>query len=282
MSTMHFIFFGGEPLSVPILEKLYEKGFIPTVIVCNPDRPQGRKMEITPPRTKLWAQKYNIKTLQPESLKNDEIKNILIAENADLYIVVSYGKIIPKAILEIPQYGTINVHPSLLPKYRGPAPIIGPIVNGDKETGVTIIQLDELMDHGPILTQKKINLLGTESAQDLEKSLALLGADLLIETLPEFIAGKINPIIQNETDATYCKKIKKEDGLLDPANTEEMKYNTFRAYAQWPRTFFFENGKRIIITDAMLENGIFTIKKVLPEGKKEVTYEAYVRNTNTS
>src|SRR3989338_10746157 len=149
---INFIFFGGEPLAVPILEQLYSSGFIPKIIVCSPDKPVGRKQIITPPPTKLWAVEHNISFLQPLKLDSDFLYKLQTIDY-DLAIVLAYGKIIPKNALEIPKFGTINVHPSLLPLYRGLAPITAPILNGDAETGVTIIQLDEKMEKSPILSK---------------------------------------------------------------------------------------------------------------------------------
>lgn len=276
MSKINFAFFGGEPLSVITLQKLYENSFVPGLIISNPDKPQGRNLEMTSPPTALWAKKYNIPLIQPEKLRKEEIMH-----NFDFFIVVSYGKIIPKEILDLPKMGTINVHPSLLPLYRGPSPIVTPILNGDKETGVTIIKIDEEMDHGPILAQEKISLSGNEFIQDLEKSLAKLGGELLVKIIPEFINGKIRPREQNHMGATYVKKIVKTDGEINLEDDPIKNWCKFRAYATWPRTFFFKNGKRIIITDAELIDNKFIIKKVLPEGKKEIKYEDFVK-INTS
>ena len=262
-----FVFFGGEPLAIPVLNKLYENGFIPGLIISNPDKPQGRKLEITSPPTAIWAKEHNIPLSQPEQFDTKEIEG-----HFDFFVVVSYGKIIPQEILDLPKLGTINIHPSLLPLYRGPSPIVSTILNGDKITGVTIIKIDEKMDHGPILAQAKISLSGNESIQDLEKSLAELGSELLIKIIPDFVALKIQEIPQNDAEATYCKKIKKEDGLIDLNDNAEKNYDKFRAYANWPRTFFFKDGKRIIITDAKLENREFKILKIIPEGGKKNTY----------
>ena len=269
---LNFAFFGGEPLAVPTLQKLYEGGLVPGLIISNPDKPRGRNLEMSSPPTAEWAKKHNIPLIQPEKLRREEIKN-----NFDFFVVVSYGKIIPKEILEIPALGTINIHPSLLPHYRGPAPIVNAILNGDAETGVTVMKIDEEMDHGPILAQEKIALSGNESIQDLEKSLAELGGELLAKVIPEFIAGIIKIIEQDHRRATYVKKIVKADGEINLEDNPLKNWRKFRAYASWPRTFFFKNGKRVIVTDAALENGQFVIKKVLPEGKKEIPWEQFER-----
>lgn len=273
-NKFNFAFFGGEPLSIPTLQKLHESGFVPGLIISNPDKPQGRNLEITPPKTAIWAKEHNIPLIQPEKLKEEDIQNVF-----DFFVVVSYGKIIPKEVLDLPKLGTINIHPSLLPLYRGPSPIVTPILNGDTETGVTIIMIDEEMDHGPILAQEKITLSGVESIQDLEKSLAELGGNLLVKTIPEFTTGKIKPKEQDHAKATFCKKIKKEDGLVNlESEPAKVLYNKFRAYSSGPRIFFFKNEKRVIITDAELIDGKFNIKKVLPEGKKEIKYEEFLKS----
>ena len=270
---LNFAFFGGEPLAVPTLQKLYEGGLVPDLIISNPDKPQGRNLEIASPPTAEWAKKHNIPLIQPEKLRREEIKN-----NFDFFVVVSYGKIIPKEILEIPALGTINIHPSLLPHYRGPAPSVNAILNGDAETGVTVMKIDEEMDHGPILAQEKIALSGNESIQDLEKSLAELGGELLAKVIPEFIAGIIKIIEQDHRRVTYVKKIVKADGEINLEDNPLKNWRKFRAYASWPRTFFFKNGKRVIVIDAALENSQFVIKKALPEGKKETTWENFQSN----
>ncbi len=263
-----FAFFGGEPLSVPVLNKLYQSGFIPALIISNPDKPQGRNLQITPPPVAIWAKEHNIPLLQPEKLNKEEIRG-----SFDFFIVVSYGKIIPKEILDLPKLGTMNIHPSLLPLYRGPAPIVSAILNGDQETGATIIKIDKEMDHGPILAQEKIILSGNEFIQNLEKTLAELGGKLLVKTIPEFITGTVKIKEQDHSRATYVKKIVKADGEIDLEDEPIKNWGKFRAYATWPRTFFFKDGKRIIITKARLENNKFIIEKIIPEGSKEMDYK---------
>jgi methionyl-tRNA formyltransferase len=265
---LNFAFFGGEPLAVPTLQKLYESGFVPALIVSNPDKPRGRNLEIASPPTALWAKEHNIHLIQPEKLSKEKLQN-----NFDFFVVVSYGKIIPKEILDLPKLGTINIHPSLLPLYRGPSPIVSAILNGDEETGVSIIKIDEETDHGPILAQEKITLSGNEFVQDLEKSLAELGGKLLVKVIPEFVADKIKIIEQDHAKATYIKKIVKADGEINLQDSPVKNWRKFRAYAFWPRSFFFKDGKRIIVTAAKLENGKFVIKKIIREGGKETDYK---------
>jgi len=180
----------------------------------------------------------------------------------------------PENILNITKLGSLNIHYSLLPKYRGASPVESAILNGDTETGVTIQKMEYKMDSGPIIATEKTEIFPDEKAPDLRKRLLKIGGELLVKMLntPEW---KETP--QDESGATFCKKIKKEDGLMDLADNTKKNYNKFRAYAAWPRTFFFQNGKRIIITAAVLENGEFKIKKVLPEGKKEIKYEDFLK-----
>lgn len=225
----------------------------------------------------LFAEKNNIPCLKPEKL-NEEFAIKLKQENSDLFIVVAYGKIIPENILYMPKLGSINIHYSLLPKYRGASPVESAILNGDTETGVTIQQMEFKMDSGPIISKEEVEILSDEKAPDLRKRLIKIGGELLVKILPDIAGRKIKTIPQDEQKATYCKKIKKEDGLID-LETEHpsVLYNKFRAYASWPRTFFFQNNKRIIITDAELVNNQFVIRKVLPEGKKEIKYEEFIK-----
>jgi methionyl-tRNA formyltransferase len=291
---MNFVFFGTPNVASETLEIFKENGYRPSLVITSPDKPQGRKMLITPPPVKVWAIKNNVPYLQPEKLDEKEIWDVLrtlgrsdgdeqrkfSTENfrgkqniPDFFIVVAYGKIIPENILNMPKFGSINIHYSLLPKYRGASPLESAILNGDTETGVSIQKMEYKMDAGPIIAQEKINILPGEKAPDLRKRLIKIGGELLVKILPDFTGGKIKEIVQNENEATFCKKIKKEDGLIDLNDDAVKNYNKFRAYATWPRTFFFQNGKRIIITKAKLENGKFIVEKIIPENGKEMDYK---------
>lgn len=279
--NLKFVFWGTPDIASETLEILKQNNYIPSLIVTSSDKKQGRKMILTPPPVKIWAEKNNIPYIQPEKLDIKDLEN-----NADLFIVVAYGKIIPENILNIPKFGSINIHYSLLPKYRGASPLESAILNGDIETGVTIQKMKYKIDSGNIIAQERVNIFPNEKAPDLRKHLIKIGGELLTNILPDFINGKTKETTQNEEGATFCKKIKKEDGLLDLNDDAIKNYNKFRAYASWPRTFFFKENKRIIITDAILENNPldetpgkqFIIKKVLPEGKKEIKYEDFIKN----
>ena len=279
--NLKFVFWGTPDIASETLEILKQNNYIPSLIITSSDKKQGRKMILTPPPVKIWAEKNNIPYIQPEKLDIKDLEN-----NADLFIVVAYGKIIPENILNIPEFGSINIHYSLLPKYRGASPVESAILNGDIETGVTIQKMKYKIDSGNIIAQERVNIFPNEKAPDLRKRLIKIGGELLTNILPDFINGKTKETTQNEEGATFCKKIKKEDGLLDLNDDTIKNYNKFRAYASWPRTFFFKENKRIIITDAILENNPldetpgkqFIIKKVLPEGKKEIKYEDFIKN----
>jgi methionyl-tRNA formyltransferase len=263
MEKINFAFFGTPDVASETLEILKQRGFLPSLIITSPDAKQGRKMILTPPSVKVWAEKNNIPYIQ----KLEDLH-----DGFDLFVVVAYGQILPEEILNMPKFGSINIHYSLLPRYRGASPVESVILNGDTETGVTIQKMIYKMDAGPIIATEKTNILPDETSPDLRKRLIKLGGELLVKILPDFINGKTKEIVQNENEATFCKKIKKEDGLIDLLSNATKNYNKFRAYSHWPRTFFFKNGKRIIITDAALEDGKFIVKKILPEGKKEINY----------
>jgi len=269
---MKYIFFGTPNFAAIILEKLIKAGFIPEAVICNPDRPVGRKKIITPPPTKISAQKYGITILQPEILAN--YKSQITNYKPDLFIVAAYAKIIPKEILEIPRFGVIGVHPSLLPKYRGSSPVQFAILNGDEETGVTLYLMDDKMDHGPILKNYKLQITNYKfTYEELLKKLAELGADLLIETLPKFLKGEITLLPQDENQATYTKKFKTEDGYVDLKKDDPLLIERkIRALNPEPGVFTFINKKRIKLLEAKIEKSnnqkSVIITKIQPEGKK--------------
>jgi methionyl-tRNA formyltransferase len=281
----NFIFWGTPEVAAETLEILKSAGYMPALIITAPDRPQGRKLVITPPPVKVWAEENNVPYMQPEEI-SDEFMSRLNLDNYNLSIVVAYGKILPEKLIQMPPLGFINIHYSLLPRWRGASPVEAAILAGDTETGVTIQQMAFKMDAGPVLAIEKTPIDPDEKAEKLKARLTKLGGELLANTLPNIFDKTTIPTEQDESQATYCTKIKKEEGLVDPKNDDPVElYNKFRAYAKWPRIFYFEpNGKRVIITDAALEparsassttnaggDGKFVIKKIIPEGKKETT-----------
>ncbi len=298
-----FVFFGSSRLSMIVLDELLKLNYKPTLIVTTPDKPQGRKLEIKPNVVKEWALSHDIQVLSPVKLDAEFITSLSAClpsgtvGNWPLFVVASYGKIIPEAIINLPTYKTLNIHPSLLPRYRGASPLPTAILENTKNTGVTIMQLDVEMDHGPIVAQKSINLedhfKDWPTYEVFEEMMAREGADLLARILPDWIAQKIRPVGQNHQLATYTKKINKEDGLIDLKESElvniknlsiKSAYDIFRkiqAFHEWPQVFFFvgHNGNqiRVKITDASFNFGRLIINKVIPEGKKEMTFDDFIR-----
>lgn len=243
------VFFGTEDFSLASLRALVEAGYKIDTVVTKPDSRKGRGQKVVQPSVKLYAHEQNINVLQPIDL--NDIKSQIQAINSPVGVLVSYGKIIPQSIIDLFSPGIINVHPSLLPKYRGPSPIESAIKNGDDSTGVSIMQLSAAMDAGPVYTSVKVNLLGTETRPELYAKLAQLGAELLIESLTQIIAGSLQPTLQNESEATYCKLLSKSDSHLDTnkltANETE---RIVRAHLGFPKTKVSVLGHEIIVTKA--------------------------------
>ncbi|MBU0612165.1 methionyl-tRNA formyltransferase [Patescibacteria group bacterium] len=277
-NKLNFVFWGTPEVASETLEILKKNNYLPSLIITAPDKPKGRKMIITPPPVKIWAEKNNIPYLQPEKLDEEFIYK-LKAKSYNLFVVVAYGKIMPEELINLPKFGSLNIHYSLLPKYRGASPVESAILNGETETGVSIQKMEFKMDSGPVLSSEKTQIDPDETAPTLRERLIKIGGKLLVKTLPNFIIGKMKPIPQNDHEATYCKKIKKEDGLIDLNDDPIKNFNKFRAYYNWPRIFFFHRGKRIIIANAKLENNEFKILKVLPEGKKETDYKNFISSS---
>jgi len=266
---MKSVFFGTDDFSIAMLDALKSANLLPSLIITAPDKPKGRGLKLTPSLVKLWAQKNNIPVSYDFSL---------LTTNYQLFIVASYGKIIPKSVLDIPKYGALNVHPSLLPKYRGPSPIESQILADEKEIGVTIMQMDEKMDHGPVLAQQQFPISNFQfSNTELRKRLAEEGGKLLAEVIPKWINGKIKPVPQDDDKATYTKKFKKEDGEIDLDGDQYQNFLKIRAFEGGIGTYFFAGDMRIKITDADFRDEKLEILRVIPEGKKEMDYSDFLR-----
>ena len=271
---MDFSFFGTDNFAVKILTGLKTAGWLPKFIVTTPDRPRGRKLVLTPPPVKGWVTENKINYYQPAKLTNFSLPACKVA------IVASYGKILPVSLLTQPKKGFVNIHPSLLPKYRGAAPLQAAILSGDQETGVTLMEVDKQMDHGAIIAQEKLILSG-QNFLELRDQTAALGVKLITEKLPLWLSGELKATPQDEALATYTKKIEKEDGLINLADDPITNDRKIRAYTLWPGTYFFHNtpkGKtRVIIKKTHLNNqNELVIERVIPEGKKEMDYSAFV------
>ena len=241
-------------------------------------------MLLTPPEVKVWAERHNIKTLQTEKI--DDAFVLELREKAPeggfgVFVVAAYGILLPTQLLTIPKHGVINMHPSLLPRLRGANPIRGAILRDEKEVGVSIMLVDEEMDHGPILAQEKVTLNEwPPHGNELDEVLARHGGVLLADTLPQLIQGTITPKEQDHDKATFTKKVVKEDGLIDLDADPYQNLLKIRAYEGWPGTYFFiERGNkklRVKIIDAELENEVLNITRVIPEGKDEMDYKDLV------
>lgn len=261
-SKIEFVFFGTSDFSVHVLDALKAQGLLPFLIVTFPDKPQGRHLRPKPNPVKVWAQESQI-ALQ-ESHQN--------VPEADVYIVASYGRILPKELIYKPRHQTLNIHPSLLPAFRGPAPIQGALLEAD-ETGVTVIRLDEEMDHGPIIYQKKINFdTWPPGYKETEAELGRAGGAILAGILPAWTKGEIKEVPQDESLATYTKKIRKEDADIS-GDSPEVALRKIRAFEVWPRARLGE----LIITKAHIDEGQLVIDRVIPPGKKEMDYRDYLR-----
>ncbi|MEK6678926.1 MAG: methionyl-tRNA formyltransferase [Nitrospirota bacterium] len=240
---MKIVFMGTPEFAVPSLKALLNSKKEITAVVTQPDKPSGRGKRLTPPPIKVLALNSGVKILQPERLKDEAFLNALKEINPDIIVVAAYGKILPKDIIQLPRYGCINVHASLLPKYRGAAPINWAIINGEKETGITIMQMDEGLDTGGILLQKGIEITKEDTAETLTNKLSKIGAGLLIEGLNAIEKGEIKAIPQDNSKASYAPMLKKEDGQIDWTKGAEDIYNMVRGMDPWPGAFTYCKGE---------------------------------------
>ncbi len=286
-----FVFFGTPRFAEIVLEKLIQGEMPPALVVTNPDRPVGRKQIITPPPVKQRIMNYEsgirekIKILQPEKL--DPSLFPIPNSQFDFAILASYGKIIPKEIIELFPKGIIVVHGSLLPKYRGATPIQTALLNGDLTTGITLLLMDEKVDHGEILSSSELQILPDDTYTSLIEKLANISAELLLKTIPKYLAGKIIPREQNHAEATFTKKFRTEDGFLPWNHLKEAEEQggekaatidrMIRALNPDPGVYTLKEEKRIKLLEAKLENGKLQLVKIQEEGKKPKIIEARPR-----
>lgn len=278
---MTFVYFGSFHVSADILEGIVTAGMLPFTVICSPDRPSGRNKVITPPAVKklILEKSWPIQILQPE--KPTDILAELKTLAADFFVVMGYPHIIPNSILQIPKLGTIGVHPSLLPAYRGASPMQSALLAGETETGVTLYQMDSKMDHGPILAKGTVPITNSETNVSLEKKCAGEAAKLLIETLPKFVAGKIVPIEQDHGQATFTRKFTSEDGRVDMTqDAPETIYRKIIALnpepSVWTMNFPGREGMRVKLLAAERKNDVIRISLIQPDGKKPMPVNQFI------
>ena len=234
---MRIVFLGTPDYAVPVLSSLFDAGYEVAAAVTQPNRPAGRGRALTSPPVAVRARERGIPVLQPPSLRPPEVAEALAALAPDAMVVASYGRILPPALLTLAPLGCLNVHPSLLPRHRGPSPVAEAILMGETVTGVTIIQLDEGTDTGPVLAQQEVEIGPDDTAGDLTARLFALGGDLMARTLREWADASIEPVAQDEAQATYSRKLEKTDGELDFTRPAAYLHNQVRAMDPWPGAY---------------------------------------------
>jgi methionyl-tRNA formyltransferase len=267
---MKIIFFGSDDFAAVHLEHLLTYGHELLACVTGPDKPRGRGMKISVPPIKQIALERNIPCLQPASLKDKDIAGILRSYKADIFVVVAYGRLLTQEILDIPQMLCMNVHGSLLPKYRGAAPINWAILNGNKETGVTVQKMALKLDTGDVIAQEKMSIDDNENADELRKRMALVGAKLLVKVLKQHSLGQFSLSPQAETLATYAPKLTKAMGKIDWKCQARSIMDQVRGLQPWPGAHIFYNGKMLKITQAQMsaeDIGQFSPGQVIKIGK---------------
>lgn len=297
---MKIVFMGTPEFAVPCLEALKNAGHELLAVFTQPDKPKGRKYKISPPPVKIKAMDMGIPVYQPATLKDGDALNILKQFEPEIIIVAAYGKILPKEILQLPKFGCVNVHASLLPRHRGASPIQWAIISGDTKTGITIMQMDEGLDTGDILKTASIDIHSDEDAQSLHDRLSKLGAELLCKTLPEIGTGLITPVKQDDSRATYAPIINREMGMLDFTKPAIELYNLIRGFNPWPTAFTTASGKRLkVFKSRLAENTelqpgtavaddqqlkvacgdgiLLELLEVQPEGSRRMTAAEYLR-----
>jgi methionyl-tRNA formyltransferase len=279
-SDYPFVFFGTPRFAVRVLDALEAHGLLPALVITAPDRPAGRGQTMKPSPVKEWALARGIDVQTPEKIKDGTFAGELRNSQWGVFVVAAYGKIIPKDILDIPEKGTLNVHPSLLPKFRGPSPVLSAILADEREGGVSIMLLDEEMDHGPIVAQASIDIAPEDwpmKGSVLEDLLATEGGNLLCETIPQWMKGAIEAVPQNHDASTYTHKFVDADAKLDlESGDARANLLKIRAFDKNPRAYFIDaDGKRVIVTDAEILDGKLEIRSVIPEGKKEMSFAQY-------
>ena len=295
---MKIMFMGTPDFAAVSLKELINAGYDVRGVVSQPDKPKGRGMNIVPTPVKAVAIEYGIPTFQPDSLKQGELQPFLEEIDPDIIIVVAYGKILPEYVLNYPKYGCVNGHASILPEYRGAAPIQRAIIDGKKETGVTAMYMEKGLDTGNIILVDKIKIEDNDTAETLHDKLAVVGAEVLIKTIERFKGGDMSSVKQDDEKATYAAMLTKGEGEINWDKTAEEVYNLIRGMDSWPMAYTYYMGKRFVpyecekvdckgasgevvaalkegITVACREGGI-KIKAVKFDGKKKMSVKDYL------
>ena len=282
-----FAFFGTPEFVTHALDALESRGLVPALVITAPDKPRGRHHELSPTPVKAWALERGIDVLTPPTLKDEQLMAELRNTDWDFFLVAAYAKFLSNTMLAIPRLGSLNIHPSLLPKYRGPSPFISAILADDRHTGVSIMQMGEVMDGGPIVAQATVEIEEADPddtgagwplrSSVLSELLFTEGGNLLAETLPFLMQGEITPEVQDESKATFTKKFTDADALVDLQDDPRQNYLKIKAFDTGPRAYMMVNNKRVIITDAEFRDEQLKITRVIPEGKKEMDYESFLR-----
>ena len=299
---MKVVYMGTPDFSVGALEAIINSGHEVTAVVTQPDKPKGRSKELQISPVKACAQKYNLPVFQPVKIKEAEAVAKLREFEADIFVVAAFGQILSKEILTMPKYGCVNIHASLLPKYRGASPIQWAVLNGEEVSGVTIMQMDEGIDTGDILMQETVTLDAKETGESLFDKLALCGADLIVKALDAIEAGRVTPIKQDESASTHVGMLKKEFGKMDFSQSAVVLERKIRGLNSWPSAYTYMKGKTLKIWDAdvvpadkgikaqcgevlevtkdsfhvMTGNGVLAIKEVQLEGKKRMDVKSFL------
>ena len=296
---MRILFMGTPEFAEVSLKALVEDNRNVVGVITQPDKPKGRGYEMAMPEVKVYALEKNIPVYQPETLKDGEILPLLEEYQPDVIIVVAYGKILPEYILNFPKYGCINIHGSLLPKYRGAAPIQRAVVDGEKVSGVTSMYMEKGLDTGDMLIKRELPIGEETTAGEYHDALAILGGEVLLETLDSLKGGTLSPEKQDDSLSTYASQLSKAEGEINWNNTSEQIYNKVRGLNPWPKAFSFVGGKRFVVDFVYKtqgsgnpgevlsadENGITVacgegaviIKELKIEGKKKMTAADYLR-----
>jgi len=253
--TIRTVFMGTPAFAVPTLEGLLAAGLNLVGVYTQPDRPKGRGQALAESAVKQLARQHGVPVFQPVKLRAPEVVEELRALAPDLIVVVAFGQILPKSVLDIPRYGCINVHASLLPKYRGAAPINQAIIDGEAETGVTTMLMDVGLDTGPMLVKRSLQIGPDETAGDLHDRLAVLGREAMAETLSELQAGRLVPVPQDDTQTCYAPMMKKEDGLIDWGQTAQQIHNRIRGLDPWPGAYTALQGETLKLFRTAVEGG---------------------------